>query len=279
MDPDPHDRAVHHADLCRVLCLATLGGGAAPFPFWSILYWEPWAFRYSPALPAASAFCSAPPAATLSVSCSPVCSTGWLPTFSGEAAGNDSGIGAGAGGVLRLWYCVVHDRIRQEFRFCGTADCTGLVRIPVHSAGLRKNGSGNPDWKAAPEAADPACINYDHTTACARRFLRARLQRSIYRKHDGNATAVPAGRPIYHPDRRHGLHLCQLSPQPVPCVRCGGKVQRYDSAVLMFCGLSVGSVLRWSEFTDRISRHILEPGLLQDICGDCQWYSICGNTK
>ena len=29
------------------------------------------------------------------------------------------------------------------------------------------------------------------------------------------------------------------------------KVQRYDSAVLMFCGLSVGSVLRWSEFTDR----------------------------
>ena len=53
------------------------------------------------------------------------------------------------------------------------------------------------------------------------------------------------------------------------------KVQRYDSAVLMFCGLSVGSVLRWSEFTDRISRHILEPGLLQDICGDCQWYSIC----
>lgn len=24
------------------------------------------------------------------------------------------------------------------------------------------------------------------------------------------------------------------------------KVQRYDSAVLMFCGLSVGSVLRWS---------------------------------
>lgn len=96
----------------------------------------------------------------------------WLiiPLFRGEAAGNDSGIGAGAGGVLRLWYCVVHDRIRQEFRFCGTADCTGLVRIPVHSAGLRKNGSGNPDWKAAPEAADPACINYDHTTACARRF-------------------------------------------------------------------------------------------------------------
>ena len=57
------------------------------------------------------------------------------------------------------------------------------------------------------------------------------------------------------------------------------KVQRYDSAVLMLCGLSVGSVLRWSEFTDRVSRHILEPGLLQDICGDCQWYSICGNTK
>ena len=57
------------------------------------------------------------------------------------------------------------------------------------------------------------------------------------------------------------------------------KVQRYDSAVLMFCGLSVGSVLRWSEFTDRVSRLILEPGLLQDICGDCQWYSICGSTK
>ncbi len=64
----------------------------------------------------------------------------WLIThfFGGEATGNDSGTGAGTGGVLRLWYCVVHDRIRQGFRFCGTADCTGLVRIPVHSAGLRK---------------------------------------------------------------------------------------------------------------------------------------------
>mgnify|MGYP002282258566 FL=1 len=74
--------------------------------------------------------------------------------------------------------------------------------------------------------------------------------------------------------------ICASCPHSLSHVcDAAGKVQRYDSAVLMFCGLSVGSVLRWSEFTDRVSRHILEPGLLQDICGDCQWYSICGSTK
>lgn len=92
-----------------------------------------------------------------------------------QAAGHDPGAGAGTGGVLCLWYGVVHDRLCQELRFCGTADCTGLVRIPVYPAGLRKDGAGDPHCKASPEAADPACISCVPTTAVYRLFLRSRL--------------------------------------------------------------------------------------------------------
>lgn len=45
-----------------------------------------------------------------------------------------------------------------------------LVRIPVHSAGLRKDGAGDPHCKAPPETADPACISCVPTTGCVPPF-------------------------------------------------------------------------------------------------------------
>lgn len=58
--------------------------------------------------------------------------------------------------------------------------------------------------------------------------------------------------------------------------RCFG-AERYDRAVLACCGLRFGQELSWSDFQQLLRQRILLPGKLSEICGDCQWASICGN--
>lgn len=57
--------------------------------------------------------------------------------------------------------------------------------------------------------------------------------------------------------------------------RCPG-AERYDLAVLSYCELSFGQELCWLDFQQLLYRQILAPGKLSEICGDCQWASICG---
>ena len=52
-------------------------------------------------------------------------------------------------------------------------------------------------------------------------------------------------------------------------------VARYDSEVLRHCGLSAGEELQFKEFYALVQENILEPGLREEICGDCQWNEIC----
>ena len=56
------------------------------------------------------------------------------------------------------------------------------------------------------------------------------------------------------------------------------KVGRYDDAVLRLTGHACGDTLRWSEFRALADGRILSPGLLGEVCGDCQWYGICGRA-
>lgn len=56
------------------------------------------------------------------------------------------------------------------------------------------------------------------------------------------------------------------------------KVGRYDAAVLRLTGYACGDTLRWSAFRALVDGRILSPGLLGEVCGDCQWYGICGRT-
>lgn len=70
--------------------------------------------------------------------------------------------------------------------------------------------------------------------------------------------------------------ICQSCPHNCAHVcDAAEKVARYDNAVLSYCGLAPGSVLRWSAFCRRVDAEILDRGLLREICGDCAWVSIC----
>ena len=56
---------------------------------------------------------------------------------------------------------------------------------------------------------------------------------------------------------------------------CAEKASRYDREVLRRCGLSVGEWLPYREFSRKVIETILRPGVRAEICGDCQWSSLC----
>lgn len=64
-------------------------------------------------------------------------------------------------------------------------------------------------------------------------------------------------------------HICESS----------AKVARYDNAVLEMCGLSAGDIVRRSDFRDTVFRRIISAGRLSEVCGDCQWFYICGEKS
>ena len=59
----------------------------------------------------------------------------------------------------------------------------------------------------------------------------------------------------------------------------GRKVQRFDRSVLAYCGFEEGQQLPFREFVDKVQDKILAPGKRTEICGDCQWGSICDQVK
>ena len=64
-------------------------------------------------------------------------------------------------------------------------------------------------------------------------------------------------------------HICESSE----------KVGRYDNTVLKMCGLSEGDAVRWSDFRDTVFDRIISEGRLPEVCGDCQWFNICGGKS
>lgn len=52
-------------------------------------------------------------------------------------------------------------------------------------------------------------------------------------------------------------------------------VQSYDRQVLSLCDMEEHSVLPWREFAARVAEYILSQGKRSEICGGCQWSSIC----
>lgn len=80
-----------------------------------------------------------------------------------------------------------------------------------------------------------------------------------------------------------------VSPKAAPDLICGHcpnngngvcsaneKVLRYDRKVLELCGIAEGTPLRWSEYRRLVREKIIEAGRLREVCGDCQWFGICG---
>ena len=56
-------------------------------------------------------------------------------------------------------------------------------------------------------------------------------------------------------------------------------VKRYDNVVLEMCGLENGQVMDFDAFTGIVQKEILASGKRKEICGNCQWNSICENQK
>ena len=56
---------------------------------------------------------------------------------------------------------------------------------------------------------------------------------------------------------------------------CAEKASRYDREVLRRCGLFVGEQLPYRDFSRKGIEPILRPGKRAEICGDCQWSSLC----
>lgn len=57
------------------------------------------------------------------------------------------------------------------------------------------------------------------------------------------------------------------------------KVAEYDRQVLLRCGLNVGDVISFSDFQDKVFENIIYTGKREEICGNCQWSSICHIKK
>ena len=53
------------------------------------------------------------------------------------------------------------------------------------------------------------------------------------------------------------------------------KVKRFDEGLLSGCGLKNGSVLSFRDFSQMVREQILDRGLRENICGDCQWTGLC----
>lgn len=55
-------------------------------------------------------------------------------------------------------------------------------------------------------------------------------------------------------------------------------VADYDRQVLARCGLTEGEILPFGRFTALVEARILAPGRRREICGGCQWDSLCAAT-
>lgn len=55
----------------------------------------------------------------------------------------------------------------------------------------------------------------------------------------------------------------------------GEKVAEYDRQVLLKCGISEGEVMPFLDFEKLVRDKILLPGKREEICGNCQWNSLC----
>ena len=63
--------------------------------------------------------------------------------------------------------------------------------------------------------------------------------------------------------------------------RCssGEKVNRLDRGVLETCGFSAGETRSWSVLARTAREQVLEKDTFVKICGCCEWFELCRNTR
>ena len=57
--------------------------------------------------------------------------------------------------------------------------------------------------------------------------------------------------------------------------KCFYKASRYDETVRTLCKLNSDLYIEWKELHEKVEKYILKAGRLSEVCGDCEWSSIC----
>jgi len=75
-------------------------------------------------------------------------------------------------------------------------------------------------------------------------------------------------------------HICSVCPNNAAgtCID-EEKVAEYDRQVLLHCNLSDGQLMSFLDFERLVHQHILCPGKRKEICGNCQWDSLCHDEQ
>lgn len=106
-------------------------------------------------------------------------------------------------------------------------------------------------------------------------FFKGKGYSSEFTKHMGEMKSLltenPRVRIIAQTD-----DICSACPnnEKGSCTSAG-KVEDYDRQVLLRCDLEEGTELNWLDFEELVNTKILAAGKRKEICGNCQWDSVC----
>lgn len=53
------------------------------------------------------------------------------------------------------------------------------------------------------------------------------------------------------------------------------KVKEIDARAADKMGLTAGDTVRWSRLCELAEQTVIRPGLLREVCGDCEWIGLC----
>ncbi|MCC8104625.1 MAG: DUF1284 domain-containing protein [Clostridiales bacterium] len=117
------------------------------------------------------------------------------------------------------------------------------------------------------------CLAYFEGKGYSEGFT-AHMQKMLERLTGMDTSGVPV-RLVTHTDE-----ICSACPNNEEGIcRDEEKVRKFDCGVLDSCGLTEEQILEFDEFTSLVQAHILSAGRRVEICGGCQWESICANRK
>ena len=74
--------------------------------------------------------------------------------------------------------------------------------------------------------------------------------------------------------------ICRKCPNNRKNMCCDGeKVKSYDSSVISLCNLDFDKVYEYGCLYSLVENNIIKKDMLRFVCGDCQWFHICGIAR
>lgn len=74
--------------------------------------------------------------------------------------------------------------------------------------------------------------------------------------------------------------ICRKCPNNRKNTCCDGeKVKSYDKSVISSCNLDFDKVYEYGCLYSVVENNIIKKDMLRFVCGDCQWFHICGIAR